>query len=42
MLLKGVLDTDCRSAAVVDQMLPEYRLHRDTLGTKRCFYSRHV
>ena len=30
MLLKTVLDTDCRSAAAVDQMLPEYRLHRMT------------
>jgi len=30
MLLKAVLGTDCRSAAAVDQMLPEYRLRRMT------------
>jgi len=25
---RAVQDTDCRSAAGVDQMLPEYRLHQ--------------
>jgi len=40
MLLKGVLDTDCRSAAVVDQMLPEYRLHRKTHWVQRDVFIR--
>jgi len=37
MLLKGVLDTECPSAAEVDQMLPEYRL-----STKSCSFTGHV
>jgi len=44
MLLKAVKnastvpDTHCRSAAGVDQMLPEYRLHRMTHWVQKEFF----